>query len=160
MRRAAAALALVALAGCGGSDEPKMTIQTEARPAPAPRVEQNARAGDVKVIRGWIGAMNRHDYAAAASYFAPGAIVDQGRPLVLTNRKAAKIWNSGLPCDADLASVRQVGGLPIARFTLRRGPGGPCRGEAMVVFTISRAKIVRWEQLPQRQEPSPDESAA
>lgn len=149
-------LVLLLVAGCGG-DDPERRIGA----APQPRLDSRVPDAEVRVIRGWISARNRHDFPAAAAFFAPGAIVDQGRPLVLPTRAAAIVWNSGLPCDADLTSVRQVDGLPLATFRLRAGPGGPCAGEAVVRFTIGKGKIKRFEQLPtRRREPAPGEVEA
>jgi hypothetical protein len=148
---AAAAIVAVAVAGCGGSD-PKQATEAEPPQRPAPKLELDKRlpAVEVKVIRGWITARNKHDYPGAASFFAPGAIVDQGTPLSLPTRKAAIIWNAGLPCDADLTAIRQVRAKPLATFALREGPGGPCDGDATVRFTIKGGKITKWEQLPEQ----------
>lgn len=154
MRRAALFVLLLA-AGCGG-DEP----QRKTEPGPQPQLDSRVSDAEVRVIRGWITARNRHDFPAAAAFFAPGAIVDQGRPLVLPTYAAAIVWNSGLPCDADLASVRRIRGRPLAVFKLRAGPGGPCDGEAVVRFTISKGKITRFDQLPTRREPAPGEVEA
>jgi hypothetical protein len=147
-------LALVLAAGCGGDEQRKIEA------GPKPQLDSRVPDAEVRVIRGWITARNRHDFPAAAAFFAPGAIVDQGRPLVLPTRAAAIVWNSGLPCDADLTVVRRIGGRPIATFRLREGPGGPCDGEAVVRFTIIKGKIARFDQLPTEREPSPGEVEA
>lgn len=154
MKRLGLVLMLL-VAGCGG-DEPERKIEA----GPKPRLDSRVPDAEVRVIRGWITARNRHDFPAAAAFFAPGAVVDQGRPIVLPTRAAAIVWNSGLPCDADLTVVRRISGRPIATFSLREGPGGPCDGEAVVRFTISKGKITRFDQLPTLRRRGPDEVEA
>jgi hypothetical protein len=106
------------------------------------------------MIRDWLMAVEHYDFGRAASYFAPGAIIDQGRPIRLPNAAAARIFNEGLPCHADLIALRDEGAKVLATFRLRAGPGGPCRGEVKVRYTIKDGKFTEWRQLPRR-EPEP-----
>ena len=139
----AGALALVAaavLAGCGGGSD---------KPAPPDR-------SDRAVIAGWLHALNAHDYRRAAGYFARGAIVDQGRPLALPDRKAAIAFNRGLPCKGRLKTVRDEGRTSLGTFALISGSGGPsanCDGSARVRFTIKHGRFAVWRQLPEAPPP-------
>jgi len=94
------------------------------------------------------------DFGRAASFFAPGAIIDQGRPYRLRNRAAARLFNATLPCHADLIALRDEGAKVLATFRLAPGPGGACRGRVQVRYTIVNGKFTEWRQLDT--EPAPD----
>jgi len=134
LRRAALALLVAVLvAGCGGSGEHQV------RPP-----------SDRALIAGWLEALNAHRYARAASFFARGAIVDQGRPVRLPNRAAAIAFNRSLPCRGTLTSVEDEGATSLATFALVAGSGGPganCEGSARVRFKIERGRFKKWRQL-------------
>jgi len=137
-----AGLALLLVAGCGGSSH--TASDTKPRPAkPAPR------PGDEKVIRGWNKAINSGNYEKAASYFAPKAVVTQDYVLQFPSHKIAVEWNSGLPCKADITFIRPEATTSIAGFHLREGPHGGCKGggSAQVRFTIRNGLIRRWQQI-------------
>jgi hypothetical protein len=137
-----AGLALLLVAGCGGSSHKA----SQSRPA-----QVSARPGDEKVIRGWNRAINTGHYRRAASYFADHATVTQDYVLQFPSRKIAVEWNSGLPCRADITFVRAESTTTLVGFHLRQGPRGGCRGggSAQVRFTIRRGLIQRWQQLLQ-----------
>jgi hypothetical protein len=138
------ALLLLAPAGCETE---------ESRPDPLPPPEQRGAEYEQRVIRGWLLALNRDDYVGAADYFAVGAIIDQGDPFRLPSPAAARIFNAGLPCRADLADVEdEPGPKSLASFRLRAGPGGPCSGIVKVRFTIREGKFTEWRQLPEEPE--------
>ena len=127
----------------------------ESRPDPLPPPLQRGAEYEKRVIRGWLLALNRDDYSGAAGYFAVGAIIDQGDPFRLPSPAAARIFNAGLPCRADLAGVRdEPGPKSLASFSLRAGPGGPCSGIVKVRFTIRKGRFTVWRQLPEEPEPS------
>jgi hypothetical protein len=159
MRRVLPAVALVAvLGGCaGGADE-------RARKVPPPTKERTTPrtgASDERLIRGWITALNGGRYVRAASYFARGAIVDQGQEIHLSTRAAAIVFNRSLPCKADLTDLKDEGSTTLAAFRLRKGRGGPgarCDGGARVRFRIRRGKFTEWRQLPESAAP-PGQSA-
>ena len=134
MRRLCAAL-LVLVAGCNSDPSPK----------PDPLHTYNGR-----VIRGWLLSLDRQDYTQAAYYFAPNALIDQGRPYRLRTQSDAFAFNASLPCRAEL--VRMQGGghahHVLAVFRLREGPGGPCSGLTRVRYTIEKGKFTEWRQLP------------
>lgn len=128
----------------------------ESRPDPLPPPVQRGADYEKRVIRGWLLALGRDDYAGAASFFARGALIDQGRPYRLRGEAAARIFNASLPCRADLAGVEdEPGPRSLASFRLREGPGGPCSGIAKVRFTIRSGKFTEWRQLPEEPE-APD----
>ena len=143
-----AGLALLLVAGCGGSSHQATT--RPARPA--------ARPGDERVIRGWNKAVNAGDYEKAASYFAPKAIVTQDYVLQFPSHKVAVEWNSGLPCRADITFIRPERLTSLAGFHLREGLHGGCKGggSAQVRFTIRNGLIQRWQQIlnPPKQQPT------
>jgi hypothetical protein len=135
VRVALALLGAALVAGCGGSHG------HHRRPPP-----------DRAVIAAWLRALNAHDYERAAGYFAPGAIVDQGRPIRLPDRQAATEFNRSLPCKGKLTSVRDEGRTSLGVFALVAGSGGPrsnCDGSATVRFTVEAGRFTRWRQLPQ-----------
>lgn len=151
MRPAALLVSAVLLlpAGCDSS-EPQ-----------AERTGDGIRSYEGRVIRGWLLALERQDYTQAAYYFAPGALIDQGRPFRLRTQAAAKNFNATLPCRADLTRLVDEGPRVLATFTLREGPGGPCSGTVQVRYTIRDGKFTEWRQLPgQDRQPAPPRSVA
>jgi hypothetical protein len=119
------------------------------------------RSYEGRVIRGWLLALERQDYEQAAYYFAPGVLIDQGRPYRLRTSKQAIAFNASLPCRADLVRLKGRGAHVLATFTLREGPGGPCSGQVKVRYTIRKGKFTEWRQLPDASpEPAPARSAA
>jgi hypothetical protein len=143
-------LALASLAGCDLSS----SDDTE----PSAAAATNRLSYEARVIRGWLLALDRSDYAGAAYYFAPGAIIDQGDPYRLRDESAARAFNASLPCRADLIGLKHESRTVLASFRLRRGPGGPCSGVVKVRYTIRNGKFTEWRQLPS-EEPPPGEPA-
>jgi hypothetical protein len=139
MRRAALALAAAALlaGGCDDSDAPR----------PQPQTKTGLRSAEGVMIRDWLMSVQHGDFGRAATFFAPGAIIDQGRPYRLRNRAAARLFNATLPCHADLIALRDEGSNVLATFRLTPGPGGPCRGRVQVRYTIVHGKFTEWRQL-------------
>ena len=136
MRPLVVAVILLALAGCNSSSVEKK---------PDPLHTYNGR-----VIRGWLLSLERQDYEQAAYYFAPNALIDQGRPYRLKTKSEAFSFNAGLPCRADLIRLNGGGHAHhvLATFKLRKGPGGPCSGLVKVRYTIQKGKFTEWRQLP------------
>jgi hypothetical protein len=132
---------LAVLAGCdSGSDDERGTVSDQGR-----------------LIRDWLGALDNGDYGHAADFFAPRALVDQGIPYRLRNRAAARLFNSGLPCRADLVEVDDEGERVLATFRLRDGPGGSCDGFVKVRFAFRNDRFSEFRQLEQ-EEPAPGET--
>jgi hypothetical protein len=132
-------LAALALAGCGGGDpEPRLD-----RPAP--------RSAQERAIRGWSAAVNRGDFAEAARFFAPGAVVEQVRQFRLRDRKAAEAFSRSLPCRADVTDVERQGDSVVAAFRLRPGtaPAAACDEDARVRFRFRGGRFSEWRQLPE-----------
>jgi hypothetical protein len=146
MRRVAVALAAIALlaAGCDDSDAPQ--------PRPQPQI--GLRSAEGVMIRDWLMSVQHGDFGRAATFFAPGAIIDQGRPYRLRNRAAARLFNATLPCHAVLIALRDEGAKVLATFRLAPGPGGPCRGRVQVRYTIVNGRFTEWRQLDT--EPAPE----
>ena len=144
MRRAAlAALGLALLAGCDDSDAPGKPPQ-----------RTGVRTAEGLMIRDWLMAVQHGDFGRAATFFAPGAVIDQGRPYRLRNRAAARLFNATLPCHADLIALRDEGAKVLATFRLTPGPGGPCRGRVQVRYKIVGGRFTEWRQLDT--EPAPE----
>ena len=107
---AALALMLIAPVGCDSSS-PK------SKPDPL-------HSYDGRVIRGWLLSLERQDYEQAAYYFAPGALIDQGRrPFRLRTPQQAIGFNASLPCRAELIRL-QGGGRARARDLQAAGGTG------------------------------------
>ena len=66
------ALLLLALSGCADDGESRQD------PEPLPPPVQRGAEYEQRVIRGWLLALQRDDYAGAADFFADGALIDQG----------------------------------------------------------------------------------
>jgi hypothetical protein len=145
MRRVA--LALVALALVTSCDD-------AADPAPPEPPDRGLRSPEGRMIRDWLLAVKRGDYGQAATFFAPGAIIDQGRPFRLPNAAAARIFNAGLPCHADLVRLEDEGARVLATFRLAPGPGGPCNGRVQVRYTIVAGRFKEWRQLDTGEPPA------
>jgi len=138
MRPLVVAVAVLALCGCSSSTDDPVE-------KPDPLRTYNGR-----VIRGWLLSLERQDYEQAAYYFAPNALIDQGRPYRLRTKSDAFSFNAGLPCRADLIRLKGGGHAHhvLATFRLREGPGGPCSGLTRVRYTIQKGKFTEWRQLP------------
>ena len=136
---ALAGVALALLAGCNDDDG--------TQPAPRPQVQNGLRSPEGLMIRDWLMAVQHGDFGQAATFFAPGAIIDQGDPFRLPNAAAARIFNAGLPCHAELVALADEGAKVLATFRLTPGPGGPCRGRVQVRYTIVHGKFKEWRQL-------------
>ena len=128
MRPALLALALVALAGCGG---------------------HGTRSAE-DVARSWSAALDRNDNEAAGWLFADGAKVVQNGELVLSSHADAVRWNASLPCGGHIVSVTSQGAtdvLVVFRLEERPqhrcdGPGGRGRRD----LPRRNGKIVLWHQ--------------
>jgi hypothetical protein len=144
-----------ALAGCDSGDGDGDRTTAERPPATE---RQGSASAKRLLIRDWLGALERSDYGHAATFFAPSALVDQGVPYRLRDLAAARLWNSGLPCRADLIEVEEEeDGRVLASFRLRAGPGGPCEGVVKVRFAFRGDRFSEFLQLP-AQEPGPGET--
>ena len=138
------ALAAALLAGCDDDAQP------EAKP------NTGVRSPEGVMIRDWLMSVAHGDFGRAATFFAPGAIIDQGRPFRLRHRAAARLCHQTLPCHADLVALEDAGAKLLATFDLTPGPGGPCHGRVQVRYTIVHGRFTEWRQLPSGQEaPAP-----
>lgn len=150
MRRVAAvAAACVALAGC--SEDGGGSAREGGSPA-APPEDAAPRAGEpaqAHQIRAWSIANNRGQFGRAASYFAPGAIVEQLEEVRLPDRAAAIAFNRSLPCRAEVTDVEEEGDSFVAAFRLSAGRGGEqsCGGSARVRFRFEGDRFTEWRQL-------------
>ena len=104
------------------------------------------------VVRAWSKALNRNDNEAAASLFAPGAVVLQpGYKIVLKTHRSAVVWNNLLPCAGKITSLRVIGTAVTANFVLGERPKHKCDAPgraAAALFRIRKGKITLWQQVP------------
>jgi hypothetical protein len=143
------ALALV-LAGCAGSSHKSAT--TTRSPSGGVPVG-HANDADVRVIRGWVDALRAGHVAAAASFFAVPAIVQNDSPLIrLGTRRQVRAFNASLPCGARLLKTFATGRYVAATFVLKQRPGGDCGNGtghiAATAFVIRNGKITEWRRVP------------
>lgn len=140
MKRLAGLLAAALLAaGCGSSE----------KQAPGPPKPPSVSSGEA-VIRGWTMALYDGKYDKAANYFAPRAIVQQGKSFVLRTHDEAVFFGRTLPCRAKVTDVKaEKKGTLLATFDLFPGFHGTCPegGTAQVRFFIRSGKIETWRQL-------------
>ena len=137
-----AALSLVALPGCGSSDDKEdTTIAGRADPA------------HVRVIKGWADELRAGDVIAASERFALPTVVQNGTaPLRLTDRREVEAFNSSLPCGAELTAAIESGKYTIATFKLTERPGiGQCGDgvgeQAKTAFVIENGLITQWRRV-------------
>jgi hypothetical protein len=136
----AAGVALLVGAGCAGSGDDRRDA-----PSPPPSAAE-------RVVRGWSSALNRDDFAAAAGYFAHGALIQQTERFRLTSRRAALDFNRSLPCRGLVTKFHDEGATAVATFTLLPRPGAPrssCDTTVRVRFRARGGKFVEWRQLGQ-----------
>jgi len=141
VRRLLPIVLIAFLAGCAGGDD-----GGEDRDGPDP-----GGSADARLVRGWIAALNASDYPAAASFFAPDALVQQTRTFRLRDRRAAEAFNRSLPCRSTVTSVRNEGETSVASFRLRPRMGAPasaCDAVVRVRFRSRGGKFTEWRQLP------------
>ncbi|HZU20639.1 MAG TPA: nuclear transport factor 2 family protein [Gaiellaceae bacterium] len=104
------------------------------------------------VARAWSAALDRSDDGAAASLFAPSAVVVQSRELVLQTHADAVTWNAALPCGGRITRVvpeRRDEVLVVFRLTERPGHSCDAPGaSAAALFRVEHGRIVLWHQTP------------
>lgn len=110
------------------------------------------------VVRAWSRALNANDNLAAARLFADDARVVQQPVLdVRVSFQQALAFNEGLPCGGTIIALERHGNRVVATFRLKDRPQHHCTGvgqKAAAAFTVSRGKIVRWEQVPPPEKPT------
>ena len=134
-------LAVVALAGCGGS-APRHAV-----PPKATHAQQLAA-----VVRKWSAQLNAGDNRGAAHLFALPAMIIQ-RPYAWRFPSYADIalWHSTLPCAGHIVSIRVRADVATVVFRLADRLASKCDAPGQLAaarFTIVRGHIVQWEQIP------------
>ncbi len=156
------ACAALVLGGCSlpGGDDPPPSPKREPTPGAAagpsgkpPPASREPAEG--RTIRAWSAAVNAGDFFKAASFFARGAIVEQGLVIRLRDRRDAIQFNSSLPCKARVTDVDDEGRTVLAAFRLLPGHEGGCRGggTARVRFRFEHGKFKEWRQLDEGDRP-------
>jgi hypothetical protein len=111
---------------------------------PAPHVESPA----TRLIRDWLMALDHGDYGHAATFFAPGALVHEGRTFRLDKPGERRFFNATLPCRADLLGVtKEPRGRVVATFRLKAGPGGACEGLSRIRYRIEGGRFTEYRLL-------------
>jgi hypothetical protein len=139
VRRAAALVAALAVAGCGGPGQHRTG-------PPKPQLS----LGNEAAVRLWTRAVYEGRYRRAASYFAPGAVVHQERTQVLRSRADAVAFVRGLTCRPTVKRIRpEAATTVIVTFNLGPGSGGGCQngGRVDVRLGIRAGRFVSWRQL-------------
>lgn len=173
-----AAIAMMA-AGCGGGGTKTTAFGTTSQPAssstaPATSPSQAprsgplppstkgpaARAGQTRVIRGWVDAARRGDSAKAATFFDLPALVQNGdAPLLLSKRQQVMAFTAALPCGAILVSAVQAPrGYVIATFRLTNRRGSRCDTAlgtyAATAFRFNKGLIKTWIRVDEKSSPT------
>jgi hypothetical protein len=131
--------AVIALGGCGSSDEDT--------------VPGGADPDAVEVIRNWADELRAGDVLAASERFSIPSVVQNGTPaLTLTDRRDVEAFNRSLPCGAKLTEATSSGRFTVATFELTERPGpGECGdgvGEtAKTAFVIHDDLITEWRRV-------------
>lgn len=127
---AALLLAVLALAGCGGSSP----------------------SSPESVVRAWSDALNAGDNERAADLFATGAQVVQGTDVFFLQTHADAVnFNSALPCSGRIVSVTARDDTATATFILGNRKTSHCDSpgsKAVAAVRVLHGKIVLWHQLP------------
>jgi hypothetical protein len=151
--------------GCslpGGDDDPAPAAKGEPKPgarggpgAAGKAAPPSGEPAEGRTIRAWSAAVNAGDFFEAASFFARGAIVEQGEVIRLRDRGEAIQFNSSLPCRAQVTDVDDEGRTILAAFRLLPGRAGGCRGggTARVRFRFEHGKFKEWRQLDEGDRP-------
>jgi hypothetical protein len=163
MRPLALLFLLVALAGCGASNDRRaQTQETKPRTIPTPEIRGLSPLipteavgppprGASKVIEDWAAAVRRGDWGHAADLIARGAHVQTGPDVErLTTRNLALAWNISLPCGARVERIGGAKGYAIVRFRLMQRREGACGdiGEvARTAIRVADGRIVGWYAL-------------
>jgi hypothetical protein len=80
-----------------------------------------------RVVRAWLEAMNAGDNERAATFFARGATVTEGRRVsVLNSRDEAVIFNESISCGREVRSLFRTGDAVAISATLKKRPGAGC----------------------------------
>jgi hypothetical protein len=169
-----AALAAIAVAGCGGGpakDAGRTTAARAARTAPAsppadlalPRGVPDhatgpARASARRVIEGWLRALRHGEIKRAAHFFALPSKFQNGTPvLTVASELEREAINVALPCGAVATAMGGAGAFTIVTFRLVERRGGNCAGgvggRARGAIRVAHGKIQEWYRLPDH-EPS------
>lgn len=157
---AAAVLMTLLITGCGGDPELTISVETPAEDAPAagdrgsPTVPGDANAEDVRVIVAWSKALSEGDIKSAAGYFAIPSVAENGPALLrIRNQGQARLFNSSLPCGAEVIRAETQGTFTTATFRLSERPGeGFCgiggeEATAETSFVIEDGKITEWRRV-------------
>ncbi len=99
-----------------------------------------------RVVRAWLAAMNAGDNERAASFFAPGATVTEGRRVsVLNTRDEAVVFNESISCGREVRALIRTGNAVAISATLKKRPGAGCANPGTRVnpsATVRNGKIV------------------
>jgi hypothetical protein len=157
MWRVLALVAVLVVAGCGGSSsKPNRLTLTTPKVSPAPSEssatsERPITLGEKNVVRGWSDALRHGDVEGAVDYWAVPATAWNGgdQPVRLLTRAAVRFFNKTLPCGARAVAFERDANYVLATFVLteRPGPGRCGTGtghRARVLFLVRGGKIVQW----------------
>jgi hypothetical protein len=173
----------LALAACGSSGPPRMTLRTPgvqtgtsdgtfplasptpvATPTATPKPKgKPVTATEKRIIQRWSDALRHGHVNEASGYFDVPSVVSNGdTPATLASKADVRLFNATLACGAKLVKTRRdQKDYVIGTFELTNRPGGNCgtgTGHlAEVAFLIAHDRINQWIRLA---DPEPDPTPA
>jgi hypothetical protein len=162
-----AAIMVMAVVGCGGSNHSSSTGSTAPKAAQpvSPRSQLDLPAGvpdratgpaateSRRVINAWLRALRRGNVKRAAHYFALPSKFQNVTPVLTVDSEQERIAiNLALPCGAKAVAMGGAGAYTIVKFKLTKRPGGDCGsgvgGNARGAIRVAGGKIKEWYRLP------------
>ncbi len=103
----------------------------------------------MRVIRAWVGALQRGELGRAARYFAvPITIAGAGPAYTLRSRREVVRFHASVSCGAELLGAVAQDRYTIARLRLTERPGARCGAQTGTTvsnwFRVRRGRIVEW----------------
>jgi hypothetical protein len=163
-----AAIAAIALAGCGSSHSAftRSTTAKNAQPVPRrsdldlppgvpDRATGPAATESRRVINAWLRALRHGKVKRAAHYFALPSKFQNVTPVLTVDSEQKRIAiNLALPCGAKAVTMGGAGAYTIVTFELTKRPGADCGsgvgGTARGAIRVEGGKITEWYRLPDR----------
>jgi hypothetical protein len=161
-------IAAAAIAGCGSSDRAAAPSTATTRTAPAPQAGGPPRGvprqgtvparpavpAERAVIDRWLAILGRGDEEGAGRMFAPGALVQNGSPVLRLSTSAQRTqFMRILTCGAtDKNAVAAPNHFTIVTFILTERPKGSCGSGtghvASAAIQVRHGRITGWFRLP------------
>jgi hypothetical protein len=184
MRLAAASIACILLAGCGGGEQQRRataasttaTATTATAPSDADvrqalrlpdrvplRATGEATAADVDVVRSWFEDLSAGEVPRAASRFGlPARFQNFDLVVVMKTPAEALLVTDSLPCGAKMTKAGGADGFVVYEARLVDRPGGGCGdgvgGVVRGAILVRDGHMTEWYRLPDRSRPRSGEA--